>query len=181
MNAGDIKLRFNVLTSGLVIFSILSIAFGIFAIIGFVFSVDTKNDMKDHRYCLFMSNDGIFDDGGGGDAGGYGQGWIEVNLHTNKVKYKILFSGIGTPTNLAINGPVNSTSQLVASQFFPDSGSIDILEADDDGFYTGEKHISEEQAKAIIKNPAIYYIILKTNDYPNGSIGQRLGGECPPN
>jgi hypothetical protein len=125
-----------------------------------------------------MDARGIFDDGGGGDANGIGEGWIQIDLSKRELKYEILFGGIDTPTKLAIYGPLNSTSAYVADQFFPDSGSIDTLTPSSDGFYRGSATISSSDAKKIIKDPAIFYLRLDTSVYTNGAIGTRLGEEC---
>lgn len=159
-------------------FTFSSFSLAILGVVGFAFSLKTRSYLDTYRYCLLMNNDGIFDDGGGGDPNGIGEGWIQIDLSKRQLKYEILFGGIDTPTNLAINGPLNSTSAYVADQFFPDTGSIDTLTPDSDGFYRGTATISSGDAKQIIDNPAIFYLLLKTSVYTNGAIGTRLGEEC---
>jgi hypothetical protein len=161
--------------------SLVLLVLGVLGTIGFGFALDTSDNLNVYRYCLFMTNTGIYDDPGGGDPTGVGSGWIEVNLNNKHVKYEILFDGVGTLLNLAINGPLNSTSAFVADQFFPTNGSIASLTPDSDGFNRGSASISNSDANQIVDNPAIFYLILKTSDYTLGSIGTRLGMECRDN
>jgi hypothetical protein len=154
----------------------------VFAFISFSFIESLKGDLGRHRFCLKMTSDQNIDDTDGGDGTALGTGWIEINTKTKKISYELLFDvSSDTPTSLSIKGPVTGDSVTSGSAFFPSDGtSIADLEADNDGAYRGKAPITTAQSKAILDNPAWYYVLLKTESYPSGSIATRLLSECPP-
>jgi hypothetical protein len=148
--------------------------------LGLVISLDNRLDK--HRYCFDMTNVGIYDDAGGGDPDGIGRGYLQVDLNSKVISYKFLFDGVGNITSFVINGPVNSTNVYTAPLFFPYDGEWDDpLEPNSNGFYQSSKSISSTDAQNIVKNPYLYYLILKSDTYPDGAIGQSITSDCTPN
>jgi hypothetical protein len=157
--------------------AILLFTLGVFGVIGFGISIFTGNTWDIHRYCVFMNNDQVFESGGG-DTNGWGFGYIEIDLNENKLSYDILFAQIETPSAMHIHGPVNADDPLTASVFIPSSGdSLDVAVVGG-ASVIGSVLITSTQAEAIVANPTLYYVLLKTEEFPSGAIGYRLGVDC---
>lgn len=156
----------------------------VFAFIAFSFVEGLKSDLGRHRFCLSMTSDQNIADTDGGDGTAIGIGWLEIDTTSKKLSYELMFDiGSDVPTSLSIKGPITSSAVTAGSAFFPSDGtSLAELEADgDDGAYRASKiSITTAQSKAILDNPAWYYVLLKTEAYTTGSIAARLLNECPP-
>jgi hypothetical protein len=58
-----------------------------------------------------------------GEANGLAKGSIQVDYNSGVLTYNFFIAGVGTPTQIAIYGPVTSNNAKTASQFLPSDGS----------------------------------------------------------
>jgi len=148
----------------------------ILGVVAFGMVKDTRNTLDEYRYCLFMDGEQVFE-GGGGDPDGHGFGYLEFNANDNSLKYLILFADIGTPSSMHVHGPVDTSDPLTSTIFIPTTGSLDVTVTDGSQL-SGDLKITSSQIEALLKAPSFFYLLLKTDDFPTGSIAARLGIDC---
>lgn len=149
---------------------------GLCGTVGLGLVVVTKKELNIKRYSLEMTGSKLFEDGAG-DTNGYGFGHLTIDTNDNRVSYNIIFARIGEPDALHIHGPITLANPLTASVAIPNDGTSLSVTVVDDAMIQGSIYISHSLAIDIINNPTHYYISLKTDDKPTGSIGTRLGNE----
>lgn len=101
---------------------------------------------------------------GPGDADGTGTGKITLNHGQGQICYELAVSNIGAATaaHIHIGGPTVAGPVVVG------------LEAPADGSSEGCVDLEKEKIKAIMKDPANYYINVHNAEFPNGAVRGQL-------
>jgi hypothetical protein len=101
---------------------------------------------------------------GPGDADGAGTGKITLNPGQGQVCYELTVSNIGTATAAHIHiGGTTVAGPVVVG-----------LDAPADGSSEGCVNLDQEKIKAIMKDPANYYINVHNAEFPNGAVRGQL-------
>lgn len=150
--------------------------FSLLGFIGFIMELGTARHLKEHNYSLYCNGASVFE--GTGDTNAIGRGYLTIDLKTKLMTYNIAFSNIGEITDLTLKGPVTGDDAGVGDQYLPSTAGDTLeLEEQTDGTWEGELKITEAEAKLLISNPGLYYLLLTTDDKPLGSVACPLGRE----
>jgi hypothetical protein len=161
-------------------FLVLVGAMSVLGTAGFGLTLYTRSQLAVKRYCFKMSGDQLYEDGSG-DTNGVSIGTITVDPNLNRITYELIFDDIETPDSMHIHGPVTRDNLKTAGVAIPSDGSSLDVTVLDDTFIQGTEYITHSLARKLIQNPMWYYISIKTETYPTGAIGARLGTECERN
>ncbi len=103
---------------------------------------------------------------GPGDPDGSGWAIITLNVGQSEVCWEINVSGITLPATAAhIHvAPVGMPGPVVVPLSAPDAS----------GFASGCRNVAQDLVKAILRNPAAYYVNVHNTDYPGGAVRGQL-------
>lgn len=160
----------------LIVCCILVLGVVVCAILGLAFSTRLRNTSSIHSYCFIMNSANVPPlSAPSGDPDGVGYGFVTIDVSASTVTYHIETVNISpdVPIALEIRGP--ATTGVGAVQI----GGLDPT-LDSNQVMSGTKEINVETIVTnIVESSFLYYVLLRTTGFPDGSIAARLGqNEC---
>lgn len=167
------------------IFGIIGASFA-FVVFSWSSSGKIADHFNNHRYCVRMTAASCT--GVSSTSNVTAEGYIMFDMGKKEIFHKLFMinAETNTPTELAVYGPRDITSPDLAelNSFLPSTGTLNITLDTDTNYIQGKYKLKTTErddidlAKAVIKNPFLYYIVLSTDEESGPAACSTLLSEC---
>jgi hypothetical protein len=170
----------------------VALVFGTFGLVSYVWDSSGRvaDNLNVHRYCFTLSAATCTSLGltSASNLTGIGSVMVDMNGHTLSHRFWLDNTGsdlIEPLEELTINGPRSIDFPLTVAAFLPsDSTSLDVTVDDLTNEISGTYRLKIagrddlDLARAFVKFPNMYYVVLSTTAVPTGAICGIPTGEC---
>ncbi len=136
------------------------------------FNVDRRLDV--YTYSLTFEGDDKLFDSIPGDLNALGFGMIKIDSHSRCINWEFFIQNLDSQvTKIDLMGPIKSDNPLVTTSVFKElttASNINVKFEDSD-------ELSRSRATDIAKAPWKYYILIRTQNKPDGAVRAQLGNQ----